>query len=46
MKPDSSLFDDTDVLEIVTPFDVTEDIVKKLIKNTDKKKSLPFGLYL
>ena len=29
------MFDDVDVLEILTPFTVTEDIVKKLIKVKD-----------
>ena len=44
MKPDSKLFDGNEVLEIVNGFEVTEEILKKLIK-MEKSNSLPFGLY-
>jgi len=45
MKPDSKLFDGQEVLKITSPFEVNEDIVKKLIKTTDIN-SVPFGMYL
>ena len=45
MKPDSKLFDGNEVLKIVKGFEVTEDIVKKLIK-LEGKETTPFGLYL
>jgi len=45
MKPDSKLFDGETVLEITSPFTVTEDIVKKLIKAEDFN-TVPFGMYI
>ena len=45
MKPDSSLFNKEAVLKITLPFNVTEEIVKKLIKKKDVK-STPFGMYI
>ena len=45
MKPDSKLFDGETVLKITSPFEVTEDIVKKLIKVEDIN-CIPFGMYL
>ena len=45
MKPDSKLFDGQEVLKITSPFEVTEGIVKKLIK-VDDMNSVPFGMYV
>ena len=44
MKPDSTLFDGHEVLEITDNFKVTIDVVKKLI-NTKELSKIPFGLY-
>jgi ATP-dependent Lon protease len=44
MPKDSKLFDGYDAIEITKPFNVTEDIVKKLIKVEESKK-IPFGLF-
>ena len=45
MKSDSKLFDGEEVLKITSPFEVTEEIIKKLIKTKDLN-SVPFGMYL
>jgi ATP-dependent Lon protease len=45
MKPDSKLFDTEDVLKITSPFEVTEEIIQKLIKKKDVN-TVPFGMYL
>ena len=45
MKPDSMLFDGNEVLNITDKFEVTEDIVSKLIKSEEINK-MPFGLYV
>jgi len=45
MSPKSKLFDDQEILEITENFEVTNDIIKTLIKKQDVNKT-PFGLYL
>ena len=45
MKPESKLFDGETILKITSPFEVTEGIVKKLIKVEDMN-AIPFGMYL
>ena len=45
MSPKSKLFDDEEILEITENFEITNDIIKTLIKKQDVNKT-PFGLYL
>jgi len=45
MNSESKLFDDEAVLKVEFPFEVTNDIVDKLIKEQDKK-TIPFGMYM
>ena len=45
MKSDSKLFDDEVVLKVEFPFEVTNEIVDKLIKEQDEK-TIPFGMYM
>ena len=45
LNADSTLFDGEVSLKIEFPFEVTTDIVDKLIKEQDKK-TIPFGMYM
>jgi len=45
MKEDSKLFDGEEIIKVEYPFNVTESIVKKLIKKTDANQ-IPFGMYV
>ena len=45
MKKDSTLFDKERSFEVTFPFEVTIEIVKKLVKKTELNK-IPFGMYL
>ena len=45
LKPDTILYDDNITLQIILPYNVTTDIVEKLIKKEQLTGS-PFGMYL
>jgi ATP-dependent Lon protease len=45
MSPNSKLFDGEEVLDVTEGFEITNDIIKKLIKKQDINK-VPYGLYL
>lgn len=45
MKPDTTLFDKEETLKVEFPFNVTEEIVRKLIKKTDDD-TFPSHLYM
>ena len=45
MSPNSKLFDGEEVLEVTERFEITNEIIKKLIKKQDINK-VPYGLYL
>ena len=45
MPPNSKLFDGNEVIKITNPFEVTEEVVKKLIKMDDSWKP-PAGLFI
>ena len=45
MKKDSPLFDKEKSFEVTFPFEVTIEVVKKLVKKSDFNK-IPFGMYL
>ena len=45
MNKDSNLFDGEEVIQLEYPFNVTEKVVSKLIKQQDKA-NIPFGMYM
>lgn len=45
MEKDTTLFEKDDFIDVEFPFEVTKDIVDKLIKQNDKE-TIPFGMYM
>lgn len=45
MEKDTTLFEKEEIIDVEFPFEVTKEIVDKLIKSQDKE-SIPFGMYM